>query len=81
MLRYLGLLLSPDQTQATFDQFDEDGSGTIEFNEFLILLHQKVSLLLKGVPLRKGLLKRGVAIIKGQAPIQGFALQDFPDTF
>ena len=42
VLRYLGIYSSEEETKYIFDEFDADGSGTIEFNEFLVLIHQKV---------------------------------------
>ena len=42
MLRYLGLNTSPEDTAATFAEFDQDGSGAIDLNEFLVLMHKKV---------------------------------------
>ena len=47
VLQYLGLNYNPEEIQATFDEFDTDGSGTIEFSEFLVLMHKKVYIMLK----------------------------------
>jgi hypothetical protein len=43
VVKFLGLRMTEDEVQAMFDEFDEDKSGSIEFDEFLILISKKVS--------------------------------------
>ncbi len=35
--------MTEEEVQALFDEFDEDKSGSIEFDEFLILISKKAS--------------------------------------
>jgi Ca2+-binding EF-hand superfamily protein len=43
VVKFLGLKMTEEEVQALFDQFDEDKSGSIEFDEFLILISKKAS--------------------------------------
>ena len=45
VVRYLGLKMTEVEVQELFDEFDEDKSGSIEFDEFLILISKKVIIL------------------------------------
>jgi Ca2+-binding EF-hand superfamily protein len=41
VVKFLGLKMTEEEVQALFDEFDEDKSGSIEFDEFLILISKK----------------------------------------
>ena len=41
-MRYLGLKMKNDEIDKMLKDFDEDGSGQIEFNEFAILMEKMV---------------------------------------
>ncbi len=43
VVKFLGLKMTEEEVQALFDEFDEDKSGSIEFDEFLILISKKAS--------------------------------------
>jgi len=45
-----GLLIERDEATALFQQFDRDGNGTIDFDEFLITLRVKRCLLSSAPP-------------------------------
>jgi Ca2+-binding EF-hand superfamily protein len=46
VVKFLGLRMTEEEVQALFDEFDEDGSGSIEFDEFLLLISKKVMVLI-----------------------------------
>ena len=41
-MRYLGIKMKSDEIDKMLKDFDEDGSGQIEFNEFAILMEKMV---------------------------------------
>jgi Ca2+-binding EF-hand superfamily protein len=43
VVKFLGLKMTEEEVQALFDEFDEDKSGSIEFDEFLILISKKAN--------------------------------------
>jgi hypothetical protein len=44
VVKFLGMRMTEEEVQALFDEFDEDGSGSIEFDEFLLLIIKKVTI-------------------------------------
>ena len=45
-MKYLGLKMTLEEVEKLVEEFDDDGSGLIEFEEFLVLMSKKVFLII-----------------------------------